>query len=128
VSALQRQLESNATMLRGEQDRLSIIERQIEAMQQGAEDAVAAMKGTPGETAQSRVITLRGQLAAAKLSFTDKHPDVVRLKDDLATAEKAAAAEKARPVGDRVAVLNGNPEYRNTVKDRETAKLRISEL
>jgi len=41
VSALQRQLESNGTALRGEQDRLSMLERQIQSMQQGADDAIA---------------------------------------------------------------------------------------
>lgn len=128
VSNLQRQLESNATMLRGEQDRLSMLDRQIEAIQQGADDAVSTMRGTPGETAQGRVISLRSQLAAARLSYTDKHPEVVRLKEDLANAEKAAAAEKTRPLNDRMAVLSSNPEYRSVVKDREASKLRISEL
>ena len=128
VNGLQRQLESNATMVRGEQDRLSMLERQIEAIQQGADDAISSMKGTPGETAAGRVISLRAQLATAKLSFTDKHPDVVRLKEDLANAEKAAAAERTRPASDRAALLNSNPEYRAILKDRETTKLRISEL
>jgi uncharacterized protein involved in exopolysaccharide biosynthesis len=74
------------------------------------------------------VITLRSQLAVAKLSYTDKHPEVVRLKEDLANAEKAATAERARPAADRQAILNGSPEYRGMVKDRETVKLRIAEL
>jgi len=128
VSTLQRQLESNATMLRGEQDRLSMIDREMEAIQRGADDTLNAMKGTPGESLQSRVITLRSQLAVAKLSYTDKHPEVVRLKEDLANAEKAASAERARPAADRQAILNGSPEYRGMVKDRETVKLRIAEL
>lgn len=128
VSALQRQLESNATAARGEQDRLSIIERQIESMQQGADDAVAAMKGTPAETALSRVVTLRRQLADAQLTFTDKHPEVIRLKQELADAEKAAAAERSRPAADRMAILNANPDYRGLLKDRDATKLRINEL
>jgi polysaccharide biosynthesis transport protein len=128
VSALQRQLESNATTTRGEQDRLSMIDRQIEAVQQGADDTIATMRGTPSETAQSRVVRLRSELGVAQLSFTSKHPEVVRLQDELATAEKAAAAERARPVSDRMAVLQANPEYRSLVKDREAGKLRIAEL
>jgi polysaccharide chain length determinant protein (PEP-CTERM system associated) len=128
VSAMQRQLESNATSTRAEQDRLSMIERQIEAMRQGADNAVMATKGTPGEAASSRVQTLRQQLADAQLTYTDKHPEIVRLKDELATAEKAAAAEKARPVSDRMAILNATPEYRSLLKDAELSKMRISEL
>lgn len=128
VSALQRQLESNATSLRAEQDRLSLIERQLEAAQQNADDAAAALRGTPGESAQSRVDSLRRQLADAKLTFTDKHPEVVRLKEELATAEKVAAAERTRPAADRMAGLQSNPEYRQLVKDREATKLRIADL
>jgi len=128
VSAMQRQLESNATTARAEQDRLSMIERQIEALQQGADNAALLAKGTPGEAASSRVQSLRQQLADAQLTYTDKHPEIVRLKDELATAEKAAAAEKTRPAADRMASLNATPEFRQLQKDREMTKMRISEL
>jgi protein tyrosine kinase modulator len=127
VSAMQRQLESATTATRGEQDRLSMIERQIEGLQQGADDTVAATNGTPSGTAQSRVLALRRELAAAELSFTEKHPEIIRLKDEIATAEKAAAAERARPASDRMAALNANPEYRQLIKDRDTTKMRIAE-
>lgn len=128
VSAMQRQLESNAATMRGEQDRLALLERQIEAMSSTADETVAAMKGTPQESAQSRVLTLRRELADAQLTFTEKHPEVIRLKHELADAEKAAAAERARPAADRVAILNANPDYRSLVKEREQTKLRIAEL
>ena len=128
VSAMQRQLESNATTTRAEQDRLSMIERQIDAMQQGADNAVIAPKGTPGEAAALRVQTLRRELADAQLTYTDKHPEIVRLKDELATAERAAAAEHTRPAADRVAILNAMPEYRQLLKDREIGKMRVAEL
>jgi protein tyrosine kinase modulator len=128
VGGLQHQLESNATTMRGEQDRLSMIERQIESMQQDADDAMAGAKGTPAETAAMRVAGLRRQLADAQLNFTDKHPEVVRLKDELATAEKAAASERARPAADRLATLMGSPDYRQLLKDRDATKLRVSEL
>jgi protein tyrosine kinase modulator len=128
VSALQRQLESNATATRGEQDRLSMVERQIDSMQQGADDVLAGARGTPGESAQSRVVSLRRALADAQLNFTDKHPEIVRLKQELSDAEKAAAAERSRPAADRMAILNANPDYRGLVKDRDATKLRIAEL
>lgn len=128
VAALQRQLESNATATRGEQDRLSMIERQIQSMQQGADDAAAIAKGTPAESAQTRVASLRQELAAAQLTYTDKHPEVIRLKQELSDAEKGAAAERTRPASDRMATLNANFEYRAVLKDRDTTKMRISEL
>ena len=128
VSAMQRQLESNATTVRAEQDRLSMIERQIDAVQQGADNAMLATKGTPGEAVAVQVQTLRRELADAQQTYTDKHPEVVRLKSELATAEKAAAAERTRPASDRAAILNITPEYRQLQKDREMTKMRISEL
>jgi len=128
VQALQRQLESSATMLRGEQDRLSMIDRQVEAVQQGADNEISALKGTPSESAQSRVASLRRDLANARLNYTEKHPEIVRLKDELASAEAAAEAEKARPTSDRMALLQSSPEYRQLMKDREAARLRIAEL
>lgn len=128
VSALQHQLESNATTARGEQDRLTMIERQIEAMQQGADETLQSMRGTPTESAASRVMTLRRALADAQLNFTDKHPEVIRLKQELSDAEKAAVAERSRPASDRVAILNANPDYRSLVKDRDATKLRVADL
>src|SRR4029079_7051068 len=98
-----------------------------ESMQQGAEEAIAATRGTPTENAQSRVLSLRRELAHAQLSFTDKHPEIIRLKDEIATAEKAAAAEKSLPASDRMAILSANPEYRQLLKDRETTKMRIAD-
>ena len=127
VSAMQRQLESASTSTRGEQDRLTMIERQIENMQQGADEAIAATRGTPAETAQSRVLTLKRDLANAQLAYTDKHPEIIRLKDEIATAERAAAAERTRPVSDRLAILNANSEYRQLLKDRDNTKMRIAE-
>jgi uncharacterized protein involved in exopolysaccharide biosynthesis len=125
---MQRQLESTSTSMRGEQDRLSMIERQIENMQQGADETAAAMRGTPAETAQSRVQALKRDLATAELTYTEKHPEIVRLKEEIATAEKAATAERTRPAADRMAIVNANPEYRQLVKDRDTARIRIAEL
>jgi succinoglycan biosynthesis transport protein ExoP len=128
VSAMQRQLESNATTMRAEQDRLSMVERQLDSLQQGADNAAVASRGTPGESAVVRVDTLRRELGAAQLTYTDKHPEIVRIREELATAEKAAAAERTRPAADRAASLSVTPEFRQLQKDREMSRMRIAEL
>ena len=132
LSGLRQQIDANATSLRGEQDRLSIIERQIDGMKQSASDLAAAAPragGPASETpSQARVTTLQHELAAARLSYTDKHPEVVRLTDELATARREAAAEHARPAAERVAQLDTDPAYRQLVADREMSRLRIREL
>jgi uncharacterized protein involved in exopolysaccharide biosynthesis len=127
VEGLQRQVESNATQIRGEQDRLSLLDRQIEEMERGT-DAGPLNRTSALGNSQARILTLRSELADAQLTFTDKHPEVVRLKEELATAEKAAAAERELPLKDRTPVLQANPEYRRLLNDRNTARMRISEL
>jgi polysaccharide chain length determinant protein (PEP-CTERM system associated) len=133
VSGLRQQTDSNATALRGEQDRLSMIERQIESYTQGVPDPAspAPRGGLPpltSPTGEARIVALERDLAAARLSYTEKHPEVIRLKEELATARADAAREQQRPASDRMAALRADPAYRQLVADRETARLRIREL
>jgi polysaccharide biosynthesis transport protein len=124
VAGMRQQLESTAIGLRGEQDRLSMIERQIDSMTQGAGDIVL-----PGRTtvtsAQMRVLQLEQQLASARNVYTEKHPEIQRLQEDLAAAKRDAAAERERPQNDR---LQLDPAYRQLLGDRETSRLRIRDL
>ena len=127
VEGLQRQIEASATQVRGEQDRLSLLDRQIEEMERGT-DTGPISRGSAIVSSQGRIVTLRGELAEARLSFTEKHPEVIRLQEELAIAEKAAAAERDLPANERVPVLQANPEYRRLTTDRNTARMRIAEL
>jgi len=131
LSGLRQQIDANATSLRGEQDRLSMIERQIEGMKQGASDFIFAPHANAPATdtsPQARVLALQRELAAARLSYTDKHPEVIRLVEELATARKEAAADHERPASDRAAQLQADPAYRQLASDREMGRLRIKEL
>jgi polysaccharide chain length determinant protein (PEP-CTERM system associated) len=133
LSGLRQQLEATATALRGEQDRLSMIERQIDGMKQGSADAPVAPHSGAGAgsslpSPDLRVLALQRALADARELYTDKHPEVVRLQDELATAKKEAAAEKQKPASDRMAQLQLDPAYRQLLTDREMARLRVREL
>ena len=124
AAGLRQQLESTAIALRGEQDRLTMIERQIEAMQQGASDIVA-----PGSTSgQARVLQLQRALTDARATYTDKHPEIQRLQEELAQAKRDAEAAAQQPEADRLAYLRMDPVYGQLVKDRESARLRVREL
>jgi polysaccharide biosynthesis transport protein len=127
VASLQQQMESTANALRGEQDRLTMIERQLESMKQGSDDATAP-RGARVSTAQSRVLQLQQQLADARGMYTEKHPEIQRLKEDLAAARRDATAEREQPEQDRLAFLQLDPGYRQLTSDRQTARLRINEL
>ncbi len=131
LSGMRQQLEGNATALRGEQDRLSMIERQIEGMRQGSADVVF-MPGANGtaqaQTAESRVVLAQRELATARAIYTDKHPEVQRLEEELRSARDDADAERSRPESDRMARLNVDPAFRQLNADREMGRLRIRDL
>jgi polysaccharide chain length determinant protein (PEP-CTERM system associated) len=131
LSGLRQQLEANATALRGEQDRLSMIERQIDGMAQGTNGVIVSPRGgdsissAPPET---RVMMIERELADAQVMYKDTHPEIQRLQDELKSARADAAAEKQRPTSDRVAQLSLDPAYRQLVNDREMTNLRVRDL
>ena len=131
LAGLRQQLEANATSLRGEQDRLTMIERQIEGMQQGPAGVTLLPPGGNAAAFQppeTRVLTLERELAAARMLYTSKHPEVQRLEEDLAAARASAAADRQRPASDRLASLQTDPAYRQLAADREMARLRVRDL
>lgn len=129
VTGLQQQLETTANSMRGEQDRLSMVERQIEAMKVGAANEVP-MPGVPAmaSSAAVRVVQLERELEMARGNYTDKHPEIVRLREELATARASVNAEQGRPESERVASLRVDPTYRALLSDAERARLRIRDL
>jgi polysaccharide chain length determinant protein (PEP-CTERM system associated) len=128
ASGLRQQAESTATALRGEQDRLSMIERQIDAMRDGAADDSGVPHAAQLSNAQQRVVQLQRELAAARAMYTEKHPEIQRLQEELSNAQKQAEADRDRPEQDRLAALQLDPGYRQLVKDRERSRLRVADL
>jgi len=127
VSGLRAQLAATATSLRGELDRLSVIERQIEGMQQGSGE-MPTPAGGPVQGREQRVATLERQLADATAIYTERHPEIQRLNADLATARAELAAERQRPAAERMPQLTLSPAYRELLADREAVRLRIRDL
>ena len=127
AAGMRQQLGSTAIALRGEQDRLSMIERQIDGMKQGAGDVT--LPGRPAvSSAEARVLQSQRELASARGMYTEKHPEIQRLEEALAAAKRDAAAERERPEEDRLENLRMDPGYRQLLADRETARLRIRDL
>src|SRR5215218_1705644 len=127
VAGMRQQLESTSNSLRGEQDRLSMIERQIDSMKQGAGDFVMP-GGSTMTTGQARVLQLQQELANARSMYTEKHPEIQRLQEDLAAARRDAAAEHEKPENERLDQLQLDSGYRQLLTDRETARLRVRDL
>jgi succinoglycan biosynthesis transport protein ExoP len=131
LSGLRQQLEANATSLRGEQDRLMMIERQLESMQEGSNNVtIVPQDGNPAafQPAETRVLTLQRELNAARQLYTAKHPEVQRLEEELAAAKAGAAADREKPASDRLAQLRLDPAFRQLSADREMQLLRVRDL
>jgi polysaccharide biosynthesis transport protein len=129
VTGLQQQLETTGNAIRGEQDRLSFVERQIDSMKAGAANEVP-VPGVPAtaSAAAVRTVQLERELEVARANYTDKHPEIIRLKEDLAAARAAVKTEQGRPESERVATLRVDPTYRSLMADAERARMRIREL
>jgi polysaccharide chain length determinant protein (PEP-CTERM system associated) len=124
LTGLRQQLESTSTTLRGEEDRLSIVERRIDL-------ATREASGTNGPgvemsaTGEARVAEIERALNAARFKFTPRHPEVQRLEEELRGA-RAEASSGSR--SDQMAALRADPAYRQAIADRESSRLRIRDL
>ena len=128
LAGLRQQLESNANAFRGEQDRLSMVERMISALQQGTSDPLLPRGNDAPQSPEIRVAALQRDLAAAQAQYTDKHPEIQRLRDELAAARREAAAARENPSADPTSLLEANPTYRQLMVDRETGSMRLRAL
>ena len=129
VASLQQQLESTTNALRGEQDRLSNIERQIESLRAGTAGAAATAGATAlASPAAARVVQVERELAVARGKYTARHPEIQALEADLSAARKEAAAEAAQPPQDRMRTLAVDPAYTALQRDQAQARLRIQSL
>jgi polysaccharide biosynthesis transport protein len=128
VAGLRQQMVSDTTQVRGERDRLTMIERQIDAIDKNTVDEPGPSRADAVTSPEARVLSLERELATARAMYTDKHPEIQRLQEELASAKKDALAVRQQPVADRLARLQRNPAYLQLVGDREVARGRIRDL
>ena len=96
VNGLRQQHESLSLQLRTEQDRLSMVEGQLEQMKQGAGGTGMTSSGAAAiQAAQTRINELQRQLTPVPATgYTDQHPDII-------ADERGADGGAARAVGAR---------------------------
>lgn len=131
LSGLRQQLEANAVSLRGEQDRLSMIEREVQQLRSSDGAAVVTTNGGGVQTMQTpeaRVADLQRQLNSARMVYTDQHPEVQQLQEELASARQAAAAARQRLEAGGPDALRSDPALRQLATDRDMARLRVRDL
>lgn len=124
LASLRQQSESNNQSLRGERDRLSVVEQQLAALEA---DAQANVTNEPLQKAQDRVADLEKQLADARMTFTPKHPEVQRLEGELTGARADEDAARRASPGEK-APQKLDPAQRQLMAERESIRIRIREL
>ena len=78
----------------------------------------ATLAGSNPETEQQQIAAMEAELATLKTKYTDDHPDVVRLKRNIANAKKAAEAkQKTNAPADATTKTTEPPAIKN-VRDQ----------
>ena len=128
LNGARSQLESNSIDLRGEQDHLQMVESDIQQMQHGVGAEAMTSSGIAAvQSDQKRLNDLQAELAEDRaLHYTDKHPDVIRLKEEIRQAE-ANVGHSSLPAS-RDAMLKADPIYIAKLKERDAAKIHVAEL
>jgi polysaccharide chain length determinant protein (PEP-CTERM system associated) len=124
LAGMRQQLEATSNSLRGEQDRLALVERNIQAVRQGMYAVGSTAGATIASSPQSRLLTLQRDLAAARGKYTEKHPEIQFLESEIETARAEIAAAKQQPA-DRDDLLSGDPAYQQLEAERNLVQLRI---
>jgi polysaccharide chain length determinant protein (PEP-CTERM system associated) len=129
IAGLRAQIVSDETAIRGERDRMMLIDRQIDAIDKNTVDEPAPGRiGDALASPELRVLSLQRELAAARAIYKDAHPEVQRIQEELAYAKKEAQAAQQQPQADRLARLQRNPSYLSLVSEREVGRARIKDL
>ena len=127
LNGLRGQLESISTQLNGEINQMMLIETQLEQMRQGSGGPAMTQTGAAAiQVVQNRIMALNQQLTAARANgYTDKHPEIVALQQEIAQARSEMASMKASGSGE---VVKADPMFRQKEAERDAAKARIATL
>ena len=130
VNGARQQFESLSIQIRAQQDQLSILDGQLDAMRQGTgAEGMTSAAIAASQAAQRHLDELQAQLAADRaLTYTDKHPEIVRLQEEIKQARADIAASKADQPSNREEMLKADPLYRQKLQERELARVHLKEL
>ena len=128
VNGARTELESISMQLSGEQQHLQLVESQLQQMQQGTGAEAVTSSGMASVQNDSKHLDdLDAELASDRaLGYTDKHPDVIRLQEEI--KEARANVGKSSLPSSREALLKADPIYHAKLQERDAAKIHITEL
>jgi succinoglycan biosynthesis transport protein ExoP len=127
LSGVRSQFESTSNNVRSEQDRLTMIDRQMQQMREGFYSAPGAAGG-PATSPRQRVVAIQRELDLARAKYTDKHPEIQVLEEELKSARADAAALQSQPESARQEALSADPAYQQLAAERSLGQLRIRAL
>jgi polysaccharide chain length determinant protein (PEP-CTERM system associated) len=125
VNGLRSELASLSTTLRGDQDRLTAVEAELQQMRQGSTGMPSSSSLAALHAAQSRINQLQQELTQARAVYKDKHPEIGRLQDELKQARADLSAVKPESPGERADLLASDPLYRQKIAERDNLRSRI---
>jgi succinoglycan biosynthesis transport protein ExoP len=130
LNGARSQLDSLSIQIRSEQDHLTMVEGQLDAMRQGAgAEGMTSSTMAATQAAQKHVDDLQAQMASDRaLGYTDKHPDIIRLQEEIKVAKADLAATKVDQPANREEMLKADPLYRQKLQERDMARLHLKEL
>ncbi len=130
ANGARNQLESISQQLSMESSQLLLVESQITQMRQGISAAPpSSATGVAAVAAQSRLNQLQQQLTQARGNgWTDKHPEVVGLQEEIKIARSELAALKQESTADRSDALKSDPVYQQKLAERDALRGRINSL
>jgi polysaccharide chain length determinant protein (PEP-CTERM system associated) len=130
VNGMRQQLESISMELRGEQDRLRMVEGQLDAMRQGiSTSGLTHTSAAAIQSSQARLYHLQQELVQARAAgYTDAHPEIVRINHEMAEARKEMNTSREQNPNNREAILMADPAYRQKAAERDASRLRIAGL
>lgn len=129
ANGARNQFESLSMQIRSTQERLSMLDSQVDAFRQGTGIEMTSTALAAVQAAQKRVDDLEAELNADRaLGYTDKHPDVQRLQGEIKQARAALVAAKTQPASNRDEALKTDPLYRAKVQERDMARQQLRDL
>jgi uncharacterized protein involved in exopolysaccharide biosynthesis len=130
VNGARQQFESLSIQIRAQQDQISLVEGQLDAMRQGSGvEGMTTSTLAASQAAQKHLDDLQAQLAADRaLGYTDKHPETIRLQEEIKGAKAEIAASKADQPANREEMLKADPLYRQRTQERDLARVHLKEL
>jgi uncharacterized protein involved in exopolysaccharide biosynthesis len=125
MSDVRQRSDHNADELRDQRDRLAVVEQQINAARS---EQAADPRSEDEVKADERVGTLERQLAEARRTYTDKHPEIVRLESQLATAKIELAQVRTQATVAKRPPQKIDSTLAQLTAERDRLRTRIREL